>query len=52
MPGQLLQRLPGDADLILSAAQLLVSWFRSGRCRTEAALAALAGASPIPARNS
>ncbi len=33
----------------VSAAQALVSWSHPGRCRTEAAFAALAGASPIPA---
>ena len=33
----------------VSAAQLLVSWSHAGRVRSEAAFAALAGASPIPA---
>ena len=33
----------------MSAAQLLVSWSHPGRCRSEAAFAALAGASPLPA---
>jgi transposase len=33
----------------ISAAQLLVSWSYAGRFRSEAAFAALAGASPIPA---
>jgi transposase len=33
----------------VSAAQAIVSWSHPGRCRTEAAYAALAGASPIPA---
>jgi transposase len=33
----------------ISAAQLLVSWSHAGRFRSEAAFAALAGASPIPA---
>ncbi len=33
----------------VSAAQALVSWSHPGRCRNEAAFAALAGASPIPA---
>jgi transposase len=33
----------------VSAAQALVSWSHPGRCRDEAAFAALAGASPIPA---
>jgi transposase len=33
----------------ISAAQLLVSWSHTGRFRSEAAFAALAGASPIPA---
>lgn len=32
-----------------SAAQILVSWSHPGRCRNDAAFAALAGASPIPA---
>jgi transposase len=33
----------------MSAAQLLVSWSHPGRCRSEAAFAALAGVSPLPA---
>jgi transposase len=33
----------------VSAAQAIVSWSHHGRCRNEAAFAALAGASPIPA---
>jgi Transposase IS116/IS110/IS902 family len=33
----------------ISAAQLLVSWSHPGRFRSEAAFAALAGTSPIPA---
>lgn len=33
----------------MSAAQLLVSWSHRGRCRSEAALAALAGVSPLEA---
>ena len=33
----------------ISAAQLLVSWSHPGRCRSEAAFAALAGASPLEA---
>jgi transposase len=33
----------------ISAAQVLVSWSHAGRLRSEAAFAALAGASPIPA---
>lgn len=33
----------------VSAGQAIVSWSHPGRCRTEAAYAALAGASPIPA---
>lgn len=33
----------------VSAAQAIVSWSHAGRCRNEAAFAALAGASPIPA---
>ncbi len=33
----------------VSAAQAIVSWSHSGRCRNDAAFAALAGASPIPA---
>lgn len=33
----------------MSAAQLLVSWSHKGRCRSEAAFAALAGVSPLPA---
>jgi transposase len=33
----------------VSAAQAIVSWSHPGRCRTEAAYAALGGASPLPA---
>jgi transposase len=33
----------------VSAAQAIVSWSHPGRCRNEAAYAALAGASPVPA---
>jgi len=33
----------------ISAAQALVSWSHPGRCRSDAAFAALAGANPIPA---
>ena len=33
----------------ISAAQVLVSWSHAGRRRSEAAFAALAGTSPIPA---
>ena len=33
----------------VSAAQALVSWSHHGRCRNDAAFAALAGACPIPA---
>jgi transposase len=33
----------------ISAAQVLVSWSHAGRLRSEAAFAALARASPIPA---
>ena len=33
----------------ISAAQLLVSWSHPGRCRSEAAFAALAGVSPLEA---
>jgi len=33
----------------MSAAQLLVSWSHRGRCRSEAAFAALAGVSPLQA---
>jgi transposase len=42
----LLQR-PGIGPV--SAAQALVSWSHPGRCRNDAAFAALAGASPLPA---
>jgi transposase len=35
----------------VSAAQAIVSWSHPGRCRNDAAYAALAGASPIPARS-
>jgi transposase len=33
----------------VSAAQAIVSWSHPGRCRNDAAFAALAAASPIPA---
>ena len=33
----------------VSSAQAIVSWSHPGRCRSEAAFAALAGASPLPA---
>jgi transposase len=33
----------------VTAAQAILSWSRRGRCRNEAAFAALAGAAPIPA---
>jgi transposase len=33
----------------VTAAQALISWSHPGRCRNEAAFAALAGANPIPA---
>jgi transposase len=33
----------------VSAAQAMVSWSHHGRCRNEAAFAALAGSNPIPA---
>jgi transposase len=33
----------------VSAAQAIVSWSHRGRCRNDAAFAALAGASPLPA---
>jgi transposase len=33
----------------VSAAQAIISWSHPGRCRNEAAFAALAGASPLPA---
>jgi transposase len=42
-----LLELPGMGPL--SAAQVLVSWSHAGRLRSEAAFAALAGVSPIPA---
>jgi transposase len=42
-----LLEVPGVGPL--SAAQLLVSWSHAGRFRSEAAFAALAGTSPIPA---
>jgi transposase len=42
-----LLELPGVGPL--SAAQVLVSWSHVGRVRSEAAFAALAGVSPIPA---
>jgi transposase len=42
-----LLELPGVGPI--SAAQVLVSWSHAGRLRSEAAFAALAGTSPIPA---
>jgi transposase len=42
-----LPELPGVGPI--SAAQVLVSWSHAGWLRSEAAFAALAGASPIPA---
>jgi transposase len=42
-----LLELPGVGPI--SAAQVVVSWSHAGRLRSEAAFAALAGASPIPA---
>jgi transposase len=42
-----LLELPGMGPI--SAAQVLVSWSHAGRMRSEAAFAALAGVSPIPA---
>jgi transposase len=42
-----LLELPGVGPL--SAGQVLVSWSHAGRLRSEAAFAALAGVSPIPA---
>jgi transposase len=42
-----LLELPGIGPI--SAAQVLVSWSHAGRLRSEAAFAALAGISPIPA---
>jgi len=42
-----LLELPGVGPI--SAAQVLVSWSHAGRLRSEAAFAALAGVSPIPA---
>jgi transposase len=42
-----LLELPGMGPI--SAGQVLVSWSHAGRVRSEAAFAALAGASPIPA---
>ena len=42
-----LLELPGMGPI--SAAQVLVSWSHTGRLRSEAAFAALAGVSPIPA---
>ena len=44
-PGLLAKRGVGP----VTAAQAIISWSHPGRCRTEAAFAALAGASPIPA---
>jgi transposase len=42
-----LLELPGVGPI--SAGQVLVSWSHAGRLRSEAAFAALAGVSPIPA---
>jgi transposase len=42
-----LLEVPGVGPL--SAAQVLVSWSHTGRFRSEAAFAALAGTNPIPA---
>ena len=42
-----LLELPGMGPI--SAGQVLVSWSHAGRLRSEAAFAALAGVSPIPA---
>ena len=42
-----LLELPGVGPI--TAAQVLISWSRAGRWRSEAAFAALAGTSPIPA---
>jgi transposase len=44
-PGLLARRGIGP----VSAAQAIVSWSHPGRCRSDAAFAALAGACPIPA---
>jgi transposase len=47
---QVMPALPGQPGVgPMSAAQLLVSWSHPGRCRSEAAFAALAGVSPLPA---
>lgn len=47
---QVMPVLPGQPGVgPMSAAQLLVSWSHRGRCRSEAAFAALAGASPLEA---
>lgn len=35
----------------VSAAQVIISWSHSGRCRNEAAFARLAGVAPIPANS-
>ena len=47
------QMAPGLTDRIgigpVSAAQAIVSWSHHGRCRNDAAFAALAGTCPIPA---
>jgi transposase len=47
------QLAPGLTDRVgvgpVSAAQAIVSWSHPGRCRSDAAFAALAGTSPIPA---
>jgi transposase len=47
---QLAPQLPGKVGVgPVSAAQAIVTWSHPGRCRNDAAFAALAGASPIPA---
>jgi transposase len=47
---QAMPALPGQPGIgPMSAAQLLVSWSHPGRCRSEAAFAALAGVSPLEA---
>ena len=47
---QLAPQLPAKVRVgPVSAAQVIVTWSHPGRCRNDAAFAALAGASPIPA---
>ena len=47
---QVMPVLPGQPGVgPMSAARLLVSWSHRGRCRSEAAFAALAGVSPLEA---